>query len=417
MSSKVRNDLVVSFGSQAFYKLVGYLVLAMLARHLTQGDLGRFMYASTLAGVAVLFTELGTSDHLVRAVARERERAGEWLGQVLSLRGPLLGGYLALLTVGTWVLEPDLVPVVVPAALYVGMKNLYRACSRVLYGLRHVGTTVVLYGGGMTLLLVLIFWIVQAGGGLGSVLLAYCVWTGSLLAAGLLTVRTRVGPIRLGMDLSAIRPVLRASVPLFLMTAASLIHFKVDTLMLGFLRPYETVALYEAGAKLLEASQFLVRPLTVIFFPICSEMVSKAEWGPLGDLIGKMAPAAAGLGVALAAGVILLAPWIIPFVFGAGFDGSVPVLRILYLSVPFFFLSSVSSFLAMALEFERKAIGILVLGIVVNVFLNAILIPRFGEIGASWTTICSEAVIAIWLLVMALRTVRERRKEKAPAHV
>lgn len=414
ISSKVRSDLALGFGSQVFYKLVGYLVLAMLARHLSQGDLGRFLYASTLAGVAVLFTELGTSDQLVRAVARDPERAGAWVGRVLSMRGPLLAGYVILLAAGTWLVEPDLAAVVVLAALYVGMKDLYRACSSVLFGSRRVGTTVLLYGGGMALLLLLVFWVVRSDGGLTAVLLAYCGWTAALLSAGLLTVRRQVGGIPLWDEPAEMGPVVRASLPLFLMTMATLVHFKVDTLMLGFLRSYETVAIYEAGAKLLEASQFLVRPLTIVFYPLCAEMARESEWTGLRRLVGKIAPAAVGLGIALAGGVILLAPWIIPVVFGPGFDGSVPVLRILYFSVPFFFLSSVGSFLAMAIQAEGAAIRILILGVVINVALNALLIPRFGELGAAWTTLCSEAVVASWLLLLALRTLEGRREPRSP---
>jgi len=416
ISSKIRSDLALSFGSQVAYKFVGYLVLAVLARYLSLDDLGKFFYASTLAGVAVLFTELGTSDLLVRAVAQDRARAASWIGQVLSLRVPLLTGYVTLLAAWAWLAEPDLAPVVVLAALYVGMKDLYRACSSVLLGLRSVGTTVVLYGGGMALLLLLVFEVVRAGGGLGAILLAYCGWTAALLSAGLLTVRHRVGSIPLRSGLAGMGPMLRSSLPLFLMAVTSLVHFKVDTLMLGFMRSYQEVAIYEAGAKLLEASRFLVRPLTLIFYPVCAEMAGRAEWTGLRPLVRKIALAAVGLAVTLAAGVIVLAPWIVPAVFGSGFDDSVPVLRILSLSVPFLFLASIGSFLAMVLEVEGRAIGILSLGVAANVGLNAVLIPKFGGVGAAWTTVCSEAIVASGLLILVLRTLHRRGKQRVPAH-
>ncbi|HTC23436.1 MAG TPA: hypothetical protein VK688_03690, partial [Gemmatimonadales bacterium] len=58
--SKVAGDLSVALGSHLFYKLASYVTLALLTRYLDKAAMGQFFFAATLAGIVVLFTELGT---------------------------------------------------------------------------------------------------------------------------------------------------------------------------------------------------------------------------------------------------------------------------------------------------------------------------------------------------------------------
>jgi O-antigen/teichoic acid export membrane protein len=66
-------DLLLGFSSQLAYKALGFVVLAVLARHLTSDDFGRVMFALTLCGVAVLFTDIG-SEHRPGSSGRRRSR-------------------------------------------------------------------------------------------------------------------------------------------------------------------------------------------------------------------------------------------------------------------------------------------------------------------------------------------------------
>jgi O-antigen/teichoic acid export membrane protein len=48
---KARSDLSLSFSAQLMYKLIGYVILAVLARYLTPDEFGQFFYAAAVAGI------------------------------------------------------------------------------------------------------------------------------------------------------------------------------------------------------------------------------------------------------------------------------------------------------------------------------------------------------------------------------
>jgi len=403
---KVRTDLAVAFGGQAAFKLGGYVILALLARHLPREAFGEFFYLLALASLLVMATELGTSNYLVRSTARDPTRTAADYVEVVRARVPLVLLFLAGMPAFIALTEPALLWAALGVALYAGLKDLNRANSSVLYGLRQVVLAQLPFGGTLLLTLSLIVLAVRDGATLSEVVLAYVAWGGALFVVGLVLVRLRVGPLPWRGAAVRLRPLLRLSLPLFAVDVLALVHFKVDTVMLGLLRPMTEVAAYEAAARLLEASQFLVRPLTLIFFPVISALVVRdGGLGRLRSLLSRIMGLVLLLGGALAAGVTLLAPWIVPFVFGAGFDSSIPLLRILFLSVPGLYVAVVAIFTGNALHIERWTMAALAAGVVLNLGLNAVAIPRYGPEGAAWATLASQTFLAIALVVVVWRTV------------
>lgn len=405
LRGKLRRDLVLAFGAQGAFKVAGYVILALLARHLPREAFGEFLYIMALATLLVLLTDLGTSNHLVRATARDRGRAGTAYAEVMRVRIPLAVLFVGAMAAFVALTRPSLVWAAVGVAAFVAFKDLYRSSSSVLYGLRRVAVAQGLYGAGLLLAIALIVLALRGDATLGEVVLAYLGWGVALFFAGLLVIRSRVGPIP-WRGTSRFGRAVRLSLPLFAVDVLVLVHFKVDTVMLGLLRPMTDVAAYEAGAKLLEASQFLVRPLTLIFFPILAALAH--DDGPrerLRQLIPRVLALAITLGAVLAAGVALLAPWIIPLVFGPGFESSVPLLRILFLSVPALYVAVVATFSGNALHIERSSALVLLGAVALNLGLNAVVIPRFGPTGAAWSTVASQTLLAIVLARVVWREV------------
>jgi O-antigen/teichoic acid export membrane protein len=412
LRGKVRRDLALAFGAQAGFKVGGYVILALLARHLPREAFGQLLYLLALGALLVLFTDLGTSNHLVREAAEDRRRAPAAFVEVLRARIPLTVLFVAGMTAFVAFTEPRLIGPAVAVALYAGLKDLNRAASSVLYGLRHVGAAQLVYAICLVLAVALIVLVARGGATLTEVVLVYLAWGLALLVVGLVVLGSRIGDIPWHRGRGRLRSVLRLSLPLFAVDVLALVHFKVDTVMLGLLRPMTDVAAYEAGAKLLEASQFLVRPLTLIFFPIIAALAHQADAGPrLRRLLPRVLGLALVLGTALASAVALLAPWIIPFVFGAGFDSSVPLLRVLYLSVPGLYLAVVATFSGNALHMERHTALVLLAAVAMNLGLNAVAIPRFGPTGAAWATVASQNVLAVVLVVVVWRGAATRAED------
>jgi O-antigen/teichoic acid export membrane protein len=176
--------------------------------------------------------------------------------------------------------------------------------------------------------------------------------------------------------------------------------------MIGFLKPYSEVATYEAGYKLLEASRFIIIPIGMIFFPIFSEMAGQKQWEEIQRLFKKMLFRLGAIGSLLMIVVGLTAGVIIPAVFGPKYDDSILVLRILFFSVPFLYIGMTSSLVAKSIFLEKRTIKIMLACVIVNILLNSLAIPLWGALGAAWTTVVTQALLAVWVVKLNITELR-----------
>ncbi|MCC6683352.1 MAG: flippase [Phycisphaeraceae bacterium] len=415
-ADKARRDLVLSFGSHVLFKLLGFVTLALLARQLSQADYGKLMFALSLCLTAVLVTDLGASTDLQRRVAASPFAARRRLGLVISARLPLLAVYYLIILAWVGLTKADALLIVAVIALHAIGKDLYRSYSLLFAGLQRIGLSIVAFTGGLLLL--------TAGVALGAVLDQGVRWMAScyvLGAAAMLMIaaaatRATIGRPRLLLPRPAVmKRVFGGSMFLFALAVMSLVHFSADTLMLGYMRPYNDVATYEAAAKLLEASQFLVRPLTLILFPICAQLAARGNWVDLHRLLHRMFLVVTGVGLVACAAMALLAGVLVRIVYTKTYDDSAMVLRVLYLSVPGLYVATVGAFLAASVHREKRAVAVMTAGVLLNVLANAWAIPRYGPLGAAWVTVVTQTLVAVCLVFEAYRAVSEHRALDAAA--
>lgn len=404
-TGKTRRDLLIAFISQFGFKLLGFAVLALLARRLSQTEYGKLMFALTLCDMTVLVTDLGASTDLARRVAAAPGGARGRLEGVLSARLPLLAAYLVLLPAWVAVTKPDALAVAAAIAVYSVCKDVYRTYSSLFQGLRRIEYSAAAFGISLVVLVAGIAAGAMTGAGLAWMTGAYVVSGAVLLGVAAGIARLRIGAIRLRWGWRLMQRVFARSVWLFVLSIAGLVHFAADTVMLGYLQPYAEVARYQAAAKLLEASQFVVRPLTLILLPVCAALASRQQWGDLRRLMHKMFAGMAVLGVAAWAFVALLSLPIIRIVYTASYDDSAQLLRVLYLSVPGLYIATVAMLLASSTMREKRAVFIMATGVGLNVALNLVAIPRYGALGAAWVTVASQTFVGVWLIGDAYRGV------------
>ena len=398
--------------AQGFYKAVGYVILAVLARSLSKETFGQFFYAAALAGLWIQIADLGTYSFLIREVSSRPEQKRHAFAQVLSLRLPLVALYMLMVSCMALVLKRDIFLIVVLTAFYMGFRELYQTAAALFMGMRRIRLSVIAFGSSQVLLLILIFWLASRGANIYQVLGAYLASYAYLAVIGAFLVHRAIGRPSLTMNLQTLIPVVRRSLPFSLLALLQLAHFRIDTLMLGALRPYTEVADYEAAVKLLAAAQFVIYPFSSVFFPICSRLAATADWPGLEKLYKRLLNRALAAGVAVAAAVLVLAGIALPFVYGEDYADAVPLLRVLYVTVPSLYAGAVSVFVINAMHLERRGVTVMAVGLGANVALNAALIPAFGALGAAWTTVVTQTLTA-GLLWMHSRAVLRRRSASA----
>jgi O-antigen/teichoic acid export membrane protein len=405
--TKTRADLALATGGEVVQKLSGYAVLAILARHFDKAAMGRLFFAMALTSVVAAATELGTGRYLVREVATRPEAALRRLGEVIALRAPLALGAFLLLAAGVCLTRPGLAPILLPAAVAGLLNDLSYSFGAFLVGRREVGLRLATGLSGPIVLVTLVALAVSRGATLPQVLLCYVVAALVPLAAGALVIRRRFGrfPLAgLGKGVAAGR----ASLPFFLLTALGIAHFKVDALLLFALATPTAVATYEAGYKLFEVSRFVVRPTATVFYPLSAELAGRGDWEGFARTLRRLLVLAGGVAAAISLAVLVAAGLIVRLVWGAAYGDTAAVLRILYLAVPPLYLGFIATFLAGALHREGAAARVLALCLAANVALNLFAIPRWGPLGAAWTTLITETLAASWILWLVYGALRAK---------
>jgi O-antigen/teichoic acid export membrane protein len=100
------------------------------------------------------------------------------------------------------------------------------------------------------------------------------------------------------------------------------------------------------------------------------------------------------------------AGWIIPLVYGKDFSGTVVVLQVLLPAILVGSISKMFAFMVVNKGFIRYNLYAVIFGLIITILLNVILIPVYGIIGASISSLFSYLVIAITVYLCVIKKVR-----------
>jgi O-antigen/teichoic acid export membrane protein len=159
----------------------------------------------------------------------------------------------------------------------------------------------------------------------------------------------------------------------------------VDSMMIKTMLGAKEVAWYGLGYKiygvLIQPAYFFVNSI----FPLLSSKIEgkkKLFWEAAGLLLAGV--------VMLVAGVQTLAPWMVTTLAGNSFEPTVTVLRILSLACLFSYFGHLVGFTLIAKGGQKDLLKVAVVGLIFNVTMNLIMIPRFGINGAAMVTVGNE---------------------------
>jgi len=405
-----RGTGLILFGA-LFSQAVEYVYRFALARGLGVDDFGTFSQARSLLLLLLVLASLGLGPGVKRFVALRREaglgaeaRRAIRDGTRLVVVTAALGGVAMVLVadpLAALYRNPALVvPIRILALalpLCVGLEFVTRVGEAVRSfratlvtrqllepGLR-VGASVVLVLLGLGLPVVL-------GAYVGSVLVA-------LVAAIVLV--ARLDPLRglpRGPAPSQVGALLRFSVPLTISGVLFDIAERIDILMIGLYLSEGHVGVYAAGSALARANLLLFASTMPVISTLAAEAVGRERPDEIAELRRTTARWMLFFTVPIACGFFLYAGEAISILFGRQFAASATTARLL---IPAYLVSILAGPLGLFLAAFGKTHWTLanVVGrTLVNVALNALLIPRFGITGAATGTL-----VAMTLSVVVTR--------------
>jgi O-antigen/teichoic acid export membrane protein len=190
------------------------------------------------------------------------------------------------------------------------------------------------------------------------------------------------------IDLDRWREFRRDIFPIGAGIVLSALYFRIDLFLVQILDGTESVALYNAVFRLVEALRLFPAAVLAVALPF------------LFRATGIRPLAGVSIGITLFAVVAssflwATADWSIPFLYGPRYAGAVPAFRILVLAFPLMSLNYALTHQLIGWDRQRAYAAICGLALVVNIAINARLIPALSINGAAWATVWTEVFLTI----------------------
>jgi O-antigen/teichoic acid export membrane protein len=380
-------------------RIIALIAVIIIGNYLDPTRFGEMQTAVTYVGLVGTVTDLGFSALYVREGARHTDQLSRYWNNVASLKvvGSAIGLpliFAAFYIAGVRSLLWPAFAILVLSGYQLLLRNTLYAMQRLTFEIIEiVPETLVVFA------LVVIGVHIHADTGffLWAYAISYafaCVYFGIVLIT--------MGVLRPGLQFEPglLFSWVRVAVPLGITFIITTVYFKVDVPILQRFRPYSEVGYYTFAYKPFESLLFIPFALRSVVFPVLSVYHRRSPERVL-PLAEKFFKALVILGWPISVGVFLLAPQFNSLLHL--YPGSEPALQILALAIVFMFADNTFAATLNAIDKQNVFAFVAMVGLVINVGVNLVVIPRYGYLGASWAVVVTEAALVVvgWLVLRA----------------
>ncbi len=391
---KIVSNVGWLFADRALSLVSSFAVGILVVRYLGPEDYGVLSYARGFVALFVPLVGLGLQDIVVRELAKGDQSPAQVLGTAFALQLPaaLVGFALAI---GTGILSEGtgltrlLIIMLATQLLFHPLDVLnYWFISQTESKYRVWAQNGALFGGAaMKVALVLgkLSVIGFAAATLAEVVFSYAALLG--LARG------RAPSVRSWRICARMaKRLVRDAWPLFLSGLAITVYMRVDTLMLGKMVGVKELGLYSAAVRLSELWYFVPVSIATSVFPAIVRASATLDQAVFDRRMQTFYDLMAVIGYGVALPVSILSPWLVPLLLGTEYAGAERVLSVHTWALVFVALGVARSRWLVAEDLVRYSMYATGVGVLVNLGLNLVLIPRYGAYGAAWATLASQAI-------------------------
>lgn len=390
------------FVAQGITRAIGFFYTVYLARILGVSEFGLLTVALAYFSIISSVADFGFNRFLIREVARDKEKAAELLWNIVILRVTLTSVLFALFSVSLYFLDSDKMRVGIAAlatlavlpqaiafsfdAIFVAIQKLqFSALSLFISSLITALVGFILVGSGLGVL-----------GAVNALILGQVIYAATLLILLIKNKKLILSAVRV----STVKKIIFGSLPYGLLGILGLLYFRIDAVLLSYLRGNFETGIYGAAYRFLEAIMFIPGAFAVALFPALAKL-HDVKPGEIKKLYFKSLKLMGIVSMVLFLAYFLILPEIIKF-FLPDYFMAIEAIKILSLSIPFIFLATPGVQVLFSSDKYLKTVILLsVFTLSFNVILNLIFIPLYGFLAAAWITVASDVLsFAIFFLLI-----------------
>lgn len=377
---------------------VGLVFTVIAARKLGPEGFGAYAYVLSFVTILAPLARFGLEAHVMREAASAQPAGG---GIYVSLAASAIMTVIAaILTIAAYLHSanpPGATLALMIAALPILLTAPFDLIAAYLKGREKMKQLALVRMGATAIFVSASLAVIVTAPSAWNFVVLRSVESGLLAVAGVVGLAIIGGAAFRRIRLDAVRKVLAGSLPLMISVFSTMIFLRIDQVFLGQMSTEQELGHYAVAARIAEIGNIVPALLQSVLF---GAMVRNVQSEP-GGLDRHMqsvfdAFALCGWGAAIVLGgasAVLLEP-----VFGAAYAASMPMLLILLLGMPFYFLFyAIGSELIARGQYWSAAL-LTVIGAITNIALNIVLIPQLDGAGAAWASVISYFVASFGMV-------------------
>lgn len=391
-------------------KLASYGYKIAIAKYFGSETYGLFSLAIIVIGIITSVASLGLGEGIIRYVSYYRGKKRFESIKILIDKTRNVFLFTAVLSTIALILtapfisdkifrSEEFTPLIIGMAFaipFILLSNIYLAVLRGFEKIKTYSALINIYQNSARLILILLF--LMMGFGILSISLSYVITFSGLLLLSWYYSKKDLNTLEVkesSKDKRILKQAMSYSWPLLFTSVLYNAFYWTDSLLLGYFDSVEIVGLYSAAITI--TSLFGIAPdlFMQMFFPLISFKYSQGKKELIAQLTRQVVKWIYILNIAVFLLVFFFPNHILNILFGPDFIGAAGTLRLLSIGALF---SGTMGLATNLLSIKGKTKTVLVDFIVfatINLFLNIILIPKYGMVGAALTTILTQAAFLI----------------------
>jgi len=394
---KVIDNLAWLFVDSLLRMGVSLFVGVWIARYLGPVQFGQYSFALAFVTIFSVVGALAVDANVVRDIVKKPLAKNEILGTATFLK--FLGGLLAaaLCMVAIIVLRPEdavmkwLVIILAAGIMFQAMETIalwFQAQVQSKYTVWAKNIAVLIMASVKVTLVLL-----------NAPIVAFA-WAGlaeAFLSTLALIIVYHMSGQRIStwmLDLHRAKVLLRESWPLLISALTAVLYLRMDVVMLGEMHSEAAVGIYGAATRISEAWYFIPMALVASLQPSIMQAKEHSEelfQARLRNIYNLMS----ALSISVATVVTLFADKLVRLLFGQSYEAAGPVLVVHVWAAVAVSLGVASSQYLIVENLQKISMYRTTIGLLCNLGLNLLLIPKHGALGAAFATLISYSFATI----------------------
>lgn len=401
---KIGKNIGSLFISQIINYAIGFIFSILIIRYLGVENYGILAFAQAFTSTIGIFADLGLNTLLTREIAKDKTVTTKYLNNIFTIKILLISLIIIftiiIVNLASYSLETaSVIYFMTILLIFSTFTSLYSSLFQAYEKLEYQAI-----GNILNSILMLIGVLILIKCNFGLILFAFLyALVGGINLVYYLFISSNIFKfpnLKIKVDWEFWKPTIKIAIQFGLIGVFSTIYLWFDTLMLSFMQGNQAVGIYNAAYKIVLVLLIIPTVINAAIFPVMSRMYGSSRKS-LEIIVEKYFKLMIMIGVPLGIGTTLLANEIITILFGKGYIESVGALQILIWATVSTFANATFVQLFQSINKQMIVSKITFIGLIFNILLNLIFIPMYSYMAASFNTLLTEFIVAIFLIVLA----------------